>query len=112
MKLRRAGGAVGFGELQLRHPDRILIAHAHRHQPRDLVQHRIIDATPTDKPFQPVDIELGIARALIVDQHVDGVADIRCDRLRQSLGEKRRRFVCLADEIGEQITQRRQNAVV
>ena len=74
--------------------------------------HRIIDAAPSNEAPQPVNIELRVARALIVDQHVDGVAGHRRNRLRQSIREKRRRIVLLADQIGEQITQRRQNAVV
>ena len=56
------GRLVEFGKLQLRDPDRVLIAHAHRHQPRDLGQHRVVDAVLADEPPQPVDIELGVAR--------------------------------------------------
>ena len=70
-----AGHAVDFAELQLRDPDRILIAHAHRHQPRDFAEHGVIDAAAADEPPQPVDIKLGVARALIVDQPMDAVAD-------------------------------------
>ena len=83
--MRNAGGVNGFGELQLRNPDRILIAHTHRHQPPDFAQRRVFDATPADEAPQPVDIELSVSRALILDQHVDGIADFRRNRFRQSL---------------------------
>ena len=35
---------------------RILIAHAHRHQPGDLDQHGVIDAALADEALQPIDI--------------------------------------------------------
>ena len=82
------------------------IAHAHGHQPRDFAQHRVIDATPADEPPQPVDIELRIAGALIVDQEMNAFADDGNGILGQALRQERRFAVVLADEIGEQITQR------
>ena len=110
--MRITGGVGDLDELQLRDPDRIFIAHARSHQPRDLAQHRIVDAAAADEPVQPIDIELRVGRALIIDQHVDGVAGRRRNRFRQPFREKRRRIVLLADQVGEQITQRRQDAVV
>ena len=107
-----AGRLIQFGKLQLRDPDRILIGHAHRHQPRDFGKHGVVDAVLADEPPQPVDVKLGVAGALIVDQEMDGIAGHRHHRLRQPFGQKRRRVVILADEIGEQITQRRQDTAV
>ena len=109
---RRAGPVVQFEELELRDPDRVLITHAYRHQPRDVDQHRFVDALFADEPPQPVDIEVSVARALIVDEEMDGVARHRHYRLRQPFGQERRRVVVVADEIGEQITQRRQDTAV
>ena len=48
-----------FGELQLRDADRILVAHAHGHQPRDLAEHRLVDVGPADEPPQPIDVKPG-----------------------------------------------------
>ena len=63
-------------------------------------------------PDEPVDVKFGVACSLIVDQEMDGVARRRHDRLRQPFGQERRRVVILADEIREQITQRRQDTAV
>ncbi len=101
-------GGAGFecGELQLRDPDRILITHADCHQPRDFDEHRVIDIAPADEPPHTIHIELRVARALIIDQPIDGFADDRGSAGGQTLGEERRRVVVLTDEIGEQIAQR------
>jgi hypothetical protein len=96
----------------LRDPDRILIGHTRRHQPRNFGKHGIVDALLADEPPQPVDVKFGVACSLIVDQQMDGVARRRHHRLRQPFGQERRRVVILADEIREQITQRRQDTAV
>jgi hypothetical protein len=62
-----AGRLVEPGKFELRNPDRILITHPRRHQPRNLGQHRIVDPVAADKPLEPVDEKLRVARALIVD---------------------------------------------
>jgi hypothetical protein len=108
----RAGRPSGPGELELRNPDRILVAHTRRHQPRDLGEHGIVDPVAADEPLEPVDVKLRVARTLIVDQAMNGLACHRRHGLRQSRGQKRRRVVVLADEIGKQIAQGRQDTAV
>jgi hypothetical protein len=103
---RIAGARPEFGELQLRDPDRILIAHAHGHQPRDFKEHRVVDIPPSDETPQPRHIKPRVTGALVIYQPVDAFADNRRGALGQTVGEEWRRVVVLADEIGEQIAQR------
>ncbi len=105
--MRAAGDNFEFGELHLRDPDRILIAHAHRHQPRDFAEHDVIDAMAADEPSQPVHIKLGVAGALVLDQPVDAFADDSGGTLGQTVRQEWRLVVIVADEIGEQVTERR-----
>jgi hypothetical protein len=49
---------------------------------------------------------------LIIDQEVDGLACHSRHGGRQALRQGWRRVVVLADDIGEQITQRRQDTAV
>ena len=107
---RIAGGRFQLIELQLRDPDRILVAHALRHQPGDLAEHRLVDAFSADEAPHAIDVKLGVARALIVDQQVNAVADIGDRAVGQSLRQKWRRGVVVADDIGEQITERGEDA--
>jgi len=97
-------------QFQLRNPDRILIAHAHRHQLRDFTEHRGIDTGAADKPSQAVHIKLGVARTLIVDQKADAFVDQWGYAVGQILGRRRKRIVVVADEVGEQIAKRGKSA--
>ena len=106
----RTLAAIKFGKFQLRDADRILVAHPHRHQPGDIAEQRRVEVLPSDEAAQPIDIELGVARALIVDQEMDCVADDAGRLFGQTIGEERRRAVVFADDVGEQITQRGQEA--
>src|SRR5882757_6209983 len=101
----RAGRHAEFGKLELRNPDRILVTHARRHQPRDLGEHRVIDPVAPDEPPQPADVKLRVAGALIIDQEVNGIACHRRYDLRQAVWQGWRRVVVLADEIGDRITR-------
>ena len=67
---------------------------------------------PADEAPDTINVEPRVAQALIVDQKMNGIADHGRDGLRQSLGEKWRLVILLAEKIGEQITERRKQAVV
>ncbi len=99
-----------FMKLQLRDPDRIRIAHADRHQPRDFAEHRLINARPADKSAHAINIKLRVAWALIVDQKVNALADDRNRAIGQTVRQQRRRAAVIADEVGEQIAKRGQDA--
>ena len=60
---------------------------------------------PADEALQPVDIELGVAGALVFHQQKNGVADDRRGVIGQVVGQERQSGIVLADDIGEQITQ-------
>ena len=97
---------VELGKFRLRDPDRIVVTHAQRHQPRDFAEQGIVEAAAADETLQAIDIELGIAGALIIDQPLDAFASDRRHRVGQAIREKWRRGVVIADEIGEQIADR------
>ena len=84
--MRKIGAHLALGELQLGDPDRILVAHAHRHQPRDFTEHRGIDAGPADELPQPVYIKPRVFGALILRQPADAFADIGRDGLGRLSG--------------------------
>ena len=82
LKIRRTGRDRVRGKLRLGDPDRVLIAHPRRHQPRDFAEHAGIDIGAADEPAQTIDIKLGVAWPLILDQKPDPIADERAQHLR------------------------------
>ena len=73
---------VKLGEFCLRDPDRIVVTHALRHQPRDFAEQNIVEAAAADEALEAIDIELGVAGALIVDQPLNACARNRHHRHR------------------------------
>ena len=96
--LGRNAGAAARIDLGLRHPDGVLIRHAHREVPADLAQQAALGARCfVDEPDrrQPVDIELRVFDVLIGDQptrafldHVAGGGRHHCHDLALEIGER------------------------